>query len=332
MRVPRRRLIMLGIVAATLVSASGVALTRGAHEPLHAVDVRSASPESTVDPSTDASTTAAASTSPATTTSIPALVPGTVAAAPPPPPWQASPTTGLTNLAPVTITAHDLPYGLYIVGQCPVTVQVPDQLHCSINGRPNFITVDDGMLRSTAYVYRWVGQTHFDCASAPGACAVGFIRSVPATGFAPVGFPISFDTTRPPRITVSPADHLTDGQAIEVRGVDVGQGIVEVDECLTLSWSGCEHAAVRSQPDGTFRLSLTVERDFTWGGHGPGSGSCDVDSDCVIVVWVRQTDSSDVTWSNTADPVVVHFAPGAPSPVSTTTTSPSEHPETTPTV
>ena len=331
MGVRRRRLIVLGTVAAALVVAAGVASIRGTHEPRDAIDVRGAPPESTLDPSTDASTSVPVATSTTTTTSVPALVPATVAA-PPPPPWQAAPTTGLTNLAPVTITAHDLPYGVYIVGQCPITVPVPDQLHCSINGRPNFITVDGGTLRSTVSVYRWVGQTHFDCASAPGACAVGFIRSVPATGFAPVGFPISFDTARPPRIFVSPADRLTDGQAIEVRGVDVGQGIVEVDECLVMSWSGCKQTKVASEPDGTFRLALTVERDFTWGGHSAGSGSCDVDSDCVIVVWVRRTDSSDVTWSNAANPVVVHFAPAAPAPVSTTTTAPSESPETTPTI
>jgi len=332
MEVRGRRLIVVGTFAAALVVAAGVALTRGTHDARDAIDVRRASAESTLDRSTDASTSVPVSTSTATATSIPTLVPGTVAAAPPPLPWQAAPTTGLTNLAPVTITAHDLPYGVYIVGQCPVTVQVPDQLHCSINGRPNFITVDDGTLRSTVSVYRWVGQTHFDCASAPGACAVGFIRSVPTTGFAPVGFPISFDAARPPRISVSTADGLTEGQTIEVRGVDVGQGIVEVDECLVMSWSGCTRTTVASEPDGTFRLSLKVERDFTWGGHGAGSGSCDVDSDCVIVVWVRRTDSSDVTWSNTADPVVLHFAPGPAAPVSTTTTAPSESRETTPTV
>jgi hypothetical protein len=156
------------------------------------------------------------------------------------------------------------------------------------------------------------------------------MRGSPQSGFAPVGFPITFDTARPPRIIVSPTEGLTDGQTIEIRGVDVGEGVVEVQQCLLLSWSACRHRAVRGEPDGTFRLSLTLERHFTWAGHSSGSGSCSVEADCVIVVWVKGSDSRDVAWDNADAPIVLHFAPLPPSASSTTTSSPPANSETTP--
>ncbi len=244
------------------------------------------------------------------------------------PPWSAEPTTGLVNLQAVTITAHDLPNGNYIVGQCPSDVGVPDLNRCVTTGRPNYITVIDGNLRSTVHVYR---QLHdFDCASAPGACAVGFVDGRPDSDFAPVGFPISFDPERPPRITVSPSDNLREGQSVVVRGVDVGRGAVEVAECAG-DRPGCSYHRVQSGADGSFEVSFPVERTFVWGGHGSGSWSCDVEAACVILVSVARDGLGGTAWDNFAAPVVLHFAPvpetvtttAAPSPTMPTAEQPS---------
>jgi hypothetical protein len=163
---------------------------------------------------------------------------------------------------------------------------------------------------------------HFDCASAPGACAVGFMDNDPHSDFAPVGFPISFDPARPPSITVSPTAGLVAGQTIRVHGENLGEGRVEVDECLTLTWAACSFHEVTSAPDGSLDVSFPAQRDFTWGGHVSGSGSCDVDSACIIVVWVRSpTPDDDVTWSNWATPIVIHFATPPPSTTANSTTA-----------
>jgi hypothetical protein len=129
--------------------------------------------------------------------------------------------------------------------------------------------------------------------------------------FSPVGFPITFDAARPPRVTVSPVDGLTDGQTVEVRGFDLGEADAYVGQCMTLSWASCEQVRVRTEPDGTFRTSLRVRRNYTWGGHGPGSGACDVDGDCILTVAVYDTAfaGTATTWDNFLTPIVLHFAP-----------------------
>jgi hypothetical protein len=234
----------------------------------------------------------------------------TVLSAPPtpaPPRWSAEPTTGLVNLQAVTITARDLPNGSFVVGQCPADVVAPDLNHCVTNGTPSFVTVTDGTLSSTVHVYRQVHN--LDCASAPGACVVGFMSGDPKTDFAPVAFPISFDPARPPLITVSPTDGLTDGQTIQVRGIDVGAGTVRVAQCLRESIGCVTHETV-SAADGSFSVSFPVARDIPISGRYPtGTGHCGVDAECEIVASVFAARSNAWAWSNWATPIALRFAP-----------------------
>jgi hypothetical protein len=229
-------------------------------------------------------------------------------------PWHISATSGLTNLAPVTFNATGIPPGNYAVGQCPAG-QTPSLTTCAANGRPNFVTVTDGTLSSTVHVFWWLSNGRVDCGSAPGACVVGVANQNPRSGFAPVSFPISFDLARRPKITVTPDNSLSDGQSVVVSGADVGEGTVQIEECLVPQWASCTYLEARSQPDGTFRTTMTVHRQLQWGGHGAGSGTCGVDGDCAVEVWVtpKGLDSYRI-WINPDQPVGLRFAPAPPPP------------------
>jgi len=303
-----RRWIVAGVAAAVVVVGATVAIAAGGGDPAAVVDVRDVRDASTPTGSVFHGSTTTTSSS-TTATSGPSPY-GSVETDPPPappPPWSAEPTTGLVNLEAVTIAANGLPNGNYIVGQCPADIAVPDINHCTANGTPSNVTVTDGTLSSTVHVYRELHN--FDCASAPGACVVGFMNGLPKANFTPVAFPISFDPARPPRITVSPADGLTSGQTIEVRGVDVGAGTVRVGQCLQGSIGCVQHETIGA-PDGSFSLSFPLVRDVQMYGRYPtGTGHCGIDYECEIVVSVYASDSGPWTWSNWETPVPLHFAP-----------------------
>jgi len=231
--------------------------------------------------------------------------------APPTPagsPWRAGPTTGLTNLAPVTITATGIPSASYYVGQCPAG-QTPSLNACVLN---HVVTVSDGTLFSTVHVFWWLENGQIDCGSAAGACVVGVVDARSAAIVA--SFALSFDPARRPQITVTPDQSLIDGQSIVVHGVDVGEGTLQVEECLVPQWASCRGVEANSEPDGSFSTAMTVSRLLQWDGHGPGSGTCGIDGDCVLEVWITPKDlDSYRIWLNPTQPVALHFAPATPS-------------------
>jgi hypothetical protein len=77
-----------------------------------------------------------------------------------------------------------------------------------------------------------VSSGRVDCGAAPGTCIVGVNNADPKSTFAPVTFDLTFDPAKRPRIEVTPDTGLVDGQAVEVRGIDIGAGSVSFSECL----------------------------------------------------------------------------------------------------
>jgi hypothetical protein len=167
-----------------------------------------------------------------------------------------------------------------------------------------------------------------DCGAAPGACLVGLQSADPRVDFAPRSFGLAFDPAKRPRIEVSPATGLGDGQQVSVHGINVGAGSVSFAECLRDQWGSCQYADASAGNDGTFTATFTVQRVLHWGYHGllDQSGQCGVDGDCVIEVWIRPNgfENFDSTvyrvWIEPTHPVVLAFAP-APPPTTTTTTN-----------
>ena len=302
-------------VVAVLIASSVALVNRGGGD---AVQVRGASRPALADATP---TTAEQSTTTVAPTTISTpdrqLPPGTVPTAPVSP-WQVSPTTGLVNLAPVTMTATGLAPGTYYAGQCPAG-EAPSLDSCVLN---QVVTVTgDGALSGTVHVFWWLRGGRIDCGRAPGACAVGVMNARTAVTVA--SFPISFDTTRPPVITVTPHDSLRDGQSVSVHGVDIGEGTVQIEECLLPLW-GCTYAHLSSGPDGTFTTAITVSRSIEWYGRaGPESGVCGVDGDCVIEVYIvpKGFDSKQI-WINPDQPVALEFAPVPSTSPTTATTLP----------
>jgi hypothetical protein len=220
-------------------------------------------------------------------------------------PWHVSATTGLTNLAPVTISAIGIASGSYDVGQCP-TGQAPNLNTCVLD---NVVTVSDGTMNSTVHVFWWLQNGRIDCGSAPGTCVVGVANAV--TGATVVNFPIAFDPSRHPTITVTPATSLVDGQSVVVHGVYLGEGTMQIEQCLLPEWASCTGVDVPTQPDGTFTISITVHRQLQWLAHGSyaESSTCDVDGTCVIEAWMTPADLSSYGISiNPNQPVALNFA------------------------
>ena len=313
----------LGGLAVAVIIAASVGLAIGDHGRGDFVQTRG-SPPSTFGHSIPAtSTTSIPSTSePSTLEPSTAVAPSTTdTAAQPPPanapttepssPWQVSETSGLTNLAPVTITATGIPSDTYYIGQCPAG-QAPSFDVCVQN---DAVVVTNGTLTSTVHAFWWLNDV--DCGSAPGTCVVGAMNASESAVVA--SFPISFDPARRPTITVTPNDPVTDGQTVVVRGFDVGAGTVQVGECLRSGRPACTFVKVTSRPNGTFSASMTVSRRIDWWGRGgPVSSTCGMDDDCVIEVWLwpEGFDSKGI-WINPDRPVALQFAPEPP-PSSTT--------------
>jgi hypothetical protein len=266
-------------------------------------------PETSEPSTSEPSTSTVAPTTPQTPDSQPAPVPAPTA---PPSPWQVSATSGLTNLAPVIITATGIPSETYYVGQCPAGV-TPSLDACVLH---DVVTVTDGTLTSTVRVFWWMQGGNVDCGSAPGICVVGVMQARGAVTVA--SFPISFDPARRPTITVTPGESLTDGQTVVVRGVNIGEGSVVVEECVSDS-PACIVVQASSGADGTFTAELTVNRLIEWFGRGgPTSSVCGVEGDCVVEVWLtpKGLDSKQIL-INPGRPVPLRFAP-APLPTTTT--------------
>ena len=107
-----------------------------------------------------------------------------------------------------------------------------------------------------------------DCASAPGICIVGFMSTDPKSTFKPVSFPITFDASKRPMLAVTPTTSLEDGQAIEVRGSNLGSATVSFGECLEDQWASCAYGEATTDADGNFvatfaaasRLDLELPR------------------------------------------------------------------------
>jgi hypothetical protein len=196
---------------------------------------------------------------------------------------------------------------------------------CAWNGDPSIAYAIDGALTATVHVNWWVGSARIDCGHAPGTCAVGISSADRKSDFAPLGVPIAFDPARRPTITVTPTDSLIDGQTVTVQGRNIGEGTVHIQQCLLPFWASCVSVDAASGPDGTFSTAMTVRRSFEWGGHGPGSGACGVDGDCVVDVSITPKWRDTGLMRLTADrPVAIEFRP-----VPTTTTMRRPDPSTT---
>jgi hypothetical protein len=294
-----------------------VGLIAVAHLEPHVVEVRGASPPtvtSTTPPTADSSTT---TTAEPTTTSAPdrQLPPVTV----PPTPasqWQVSATSALTNLAAVTITATGLPPGRYYVGQCPTGV-APTINSCVLQ---HTVTVtDDGTFTSTVDVFWRIGGT--DCSSAQGACLVGVMDARSAVVVA--SYPIAFDLSRAPTISVSPRDSLTDGESVSVHGVDVGEGQVDIEECLLPFWDSCNDHETSSGPDGSFTTVIPLNRSIDWYSRsGPIAATCG-DSNCGIIAFVTPNGLGKSIPINLDRPVTLKFTLQPTTTTTTITTPPS---------
>ena len=325
--VRRRRRIAVVVVALTVVAVvAAVALIAGSRDDRgDTVQVRSSAPTSVVAPSTEPSEPPATAVASSSTTTAAA---GTAGTGSPPgaapttsgPAWEVSRTSGLANLDPVTIHATGMPQAGYAVGQCPPGASPPDFKGCQLTGDPSVAYPVNGEFTSTVRVERWMLDGTVDCGRAPGTCVVGFMNTNSGSGFAPVSFPISFDPTRRPQITVTPDDALADGQSVVVSGVGVGEGAVQIEQCLLPAWASCTSLAVQSRADGTFSTPMTVRRTLTWGGHGAGSGTCGVGGTCVVHVWITPKGWNSLLWLNPDQPVVLNFAPVPATTTSTTTT------------
>jgi hypothetical protein len=217
----------------------------------------------------------------------------------------------------VTITATGIAPDNYYVGQCPAG-EAPSFDHCVMY---HGITVTDGTLTSTLHAFWWLNGGDIDCGSAPGACIVGAMNG--RTGAIVASFPISFDPARRPTITVTPKDSLKDRQTVVVRGVNIGEGRVQVGECLLPGQPACTLTKLASRPDGSFTATITVSRVIDWFGRGgPVSSTCGIDGDCVVEVFVTPNDLDSLPiWINRDHPVALHFAPGPPPPTSTSTST-----------
>ena len=218
-----------------------------------------------------------------------------------------SATSGLTNLAPVTMSATGLPSDTYYVGQCPAGV-TPSITACVSS---HVITVTDGTLASTVRVLWWLPHD-VDCGAADGACVVGVFS--PRTGVTMASYPISFDATRRPTITVTPTDALTDGQSVTVRGANIGEGRVQIEECVPPRSSACVSVELAVGPSGAFTTPMTVRRVIDWYSRsGPATSVCGIDGDCAIdVTFLPNGFESQRMWITAHRSVVLHFAPVPP--------------------
>jgi hypothetical protein len=241
--------------------------------------------------------------------------------------WQASPTTGLANFDDVTITADGLPAGSYDVAQCPAAAaRAGDESKCLLN---TIVNVTDGRLTARVRAFWWMASGQIDCGAAPGTCLVGVQNTSPKSPFVPVTFDLSFDPAKRPRIEVAPTTDLTDGQQIEVRGINVGAGSVSFSECLQDQWATCQYAAATAGADRNFTTTFPVQRVLHWGFHGnvDQTSECGVDGPCVIEVWVTPNgfENFDTSvyrvWIEPTHPVALAFAPAPPPPTTTTTTT-----------
>jgi hypothetical protein len=317
--VRRRRRTRVAITAAFVVAALAVAVGIASSAPgKNRVQV-SVTPTTLVsEPTTSTTNTTttsqpsapAASTLPTSQATLPLPLNGPTT--PRSAPWLISATSELTNLAPVTISATGIASGSYYVGQCPAG-QTPNLNTCALN---DVVTVSDGTMTSTVHVLWWLQNGQIDCGSAPGACVVGVVNA--QTAATVVSFPIAFDPTRHPTISVTPNDSLVDGQSVVVAGADLGAGTMQIEECLLPQWGFCTAIDAQTQPDGTFSIPMTVHRQLQWGGHGAGSATCGIDGNCVVEVWMTPTNlSNQRIWINPNQPVALTFAP----PTTTTPTT-----------
>jgi hypothetical protein len=270
-------------------------------------------------PSVDSSTTSSPSSTAAPGNSIPrtTLPPGRSG------PWQASPTTGLRNYDTVTITATGLEPGSYVSGQCPASsALIGDTTRCTIG---DMAGVTDGTLTVHVRVVWWM-KDGLDCASASGICVVGFMSTNPKSTFKPVSFPITFDSSKRPTLAVTPTTGLDDGQAIEVRGTNLGSATVSFGECLEDQWASCAYGEATTDADGNFVATFAAHRVLTWSYHGftEERGECDVDGVCAMFAWVTPRDPESDRYRLMIAPrsgVVLAFDPAAPATTTTSTTT-----------
>jgi hypothetical protein len=312
----KRLAVLVGVVAAVLVAATITVVIRDRDGSDFVQVLRRSRPtlenstSQTSAPSTSMSSTSTTVPTPETMGSqdTPETAPTTAAS-----PWQVSATSGLTNLAPVTITGTGIPSESYDVGQCPAN-EAPSLDACVLN---HVVTVTDGTLTSTVQAFWWLKNGRVDCGSAPGACVVGVMNARTAETVA--SFPISFDTARRPTISVTPASSLIDGQTMVIRADNIGAGSVNIGECILAGYMSCTDVDLPSNPDGSYTASLTVVRMFEWLSRGgPASGICEVDYDCVVRVSVTPPGLPSYPILIDPDqPITLHFAP-APLPTTTT--------------
>jgi hypothetical protein len=176
------------------------------------------------------------------------------------------------------------------------------------------VTVSNGTLSSTVHAFWWLEDGRIDCGRAPGTCVVGVTDA--RTGATVVSFPIAFDPARHPSITVTPDAALMENQSVVVHGVDLGEGTMQIRECVVPLWASCTGVDVQTQPDGTFTIPITVDRRLQWLAHGSyaESATCGVDGDCVIEAWMTPTDLGTYRISiNPDQPVTLDFVPATPS-------------------
>jgi hypothetical protein len=187
----RRRVagVVVGLTVVAVIAAVAVVVGNRHDHRGDSVQVRSPAATSIVDPGTESSEPPPTAVDPSSTTT------GTDATvdtqSPPGPAWEASQTTGLGNLDPVTIHATGMPQGGYAVGQCPPGAGPPDFDGCQLTGDPSVAYPVNGEFTSTVRVERWMLDGTVDCGRAPGTCVVGFMNISKDSGFTPVGFPIS---------------------------------------------------------------------------------------------------------------------------------------------
>lgn len=202
-----------------------------------------------------------------------------------------SPHRGLVDHQLVVVRGKGfMPSGSASVAQCVATPAPGAFESCDYSTQRYTKVADDGTftLRNFAVqrilpIYTRTGPSTFDCAGAPGACAIKVQGG--QFGGAPVSVRVGFDPAVPPVVATfvaTPRDGLVDHQLVTVAGEGFTPGVsVSVLECVAQAapYPACDYRGSRSVTAGfhgqfavTFAMQRTIAA-FT-GPNGAASVDC----------------------------------------------------------
>jgi hypothetical protein len=206
--------------------------------------------------------------------------------------FSVTPSTGLVNNQPVTVSIHGLdPNAVVWITMCVGRPRSSQAGVNQCNAPAKMISLDpSGAASVTFTVSRYLspGGYEVDCATYDSGCSVALVEPVSLGSDEIVGNTeaVTFDSTPPAQqnplqISALPNGPYADGQPVTVSGVGFPPNApVKLGECPTNTDCGDYFQTVESTPQGTFNAVVTLHRTYTVEQGDAGGGESPVTIEC----------------------------------------------------